>query len=123
MDLGMGVLKILFSIFKVLFKPCVKIGHALGLEWMLVLYWIPLLLGGKGLFTLAVICTLLQIALNIYCKIKKEKSKNLVVYGFSVLSKRLKGENEKGFLADLNTDNEQSQIELAALIKALSLED
>lgn len=105
MDLGMGVLKILFSIFKVLFKPCVKIGHALGLEWMLVLYWIPLLLGGKGLFTLAVICTLLQIALNIYCKIKKEKSKNLVVYGFSVLSKRLKGENEKGFIADLNTDN------------------
>lgn len=108
MDLGGATLKAVWNIVKVLFKPCMKIGHALGLEWMLILYWIPFSLvnrSSKVWYTIAVTCTLVQLALNIFCKIRGERSRNFVVYGLIFLFKHLKGEKAKGILAKLNTDN------------------
>lgn len=108
MDLGGATLKAVWNIVKVLFKPCMKIGHALGLEWMLILYWIPFSMvnrSSKVWYTIAVTCTLVQLALNIFCKIRGERSRNFVVYGLIFLFKHLKGEKAKGILAKLNTDN------------------
>lgn len=108
MDLGVATLKALWYIVRVLFKPCMKIGHALGLEWMLILYWIPFSMvnrSSKVWYTIAVMCTLVQLALNIFCKIRGERSRNFVVYGLISLFKHLKGEKSKGILAKLNTDN------------------
>ena len=42
MDLGTSCAKTFFTIIQKLFRPCMKIGHALGLEWMLILYWISI---------------------------------------------------------------------------------
>ena len=108
MDLGTSTVKAVFTIIKVLFKPCLKIGHALGLEWMLILYWIPFSMVGKSnkaWYVIAITCTLLQIALNLYCKVKGERARNFVVYGVILLFKHLKGEKAKGILAKLNTDS------------------
>ena len=108
MDLGTSTVKAVFTIIKVLFKPCLKIGHALGLEWMLILYWIPFSMVGKSnkaWYVIAITCTLLQIALNLYCKVKGERARNFVVYGVILLFKHLKGDKAKGILAKLNTDS------------------
>lgn len=107
MDLGTSVVKAVWQIVRVLFKPCMKIGHALGLEWLLFLYWLPFTFLGnsnKAWYTIAVICTLVQLALNIFCKVRGERSRNFVIYGLIVLFKHLKGEKAKGILAKLNTD-------------------
>lgn len=108
MDLGLSVLKAVWTIVRLLFKPCVKIGHALGLEWLLVLYWLPFTLfdkSNKVWYTIAVTLTLAQLALNIFCKIRGERSRNLVIYLAIAVFKHLKGEKAKGILAKLNTDS------------------
>ena len=108
MDLGASVLKAVWTITRMLFKPCMKIGHALGLEWMLILYWIPFSLVNKSStlwYYIAITFTVAQVVLNIFCKVKGERSRNLVVYALIFVFKHLKGEKAKGFLAKLNTDS------------------
>lgn len=108
MDLGGSLIKAIWSIVRVIFKPCLRIGHALGLEWMLVCYWIPFSMVGKSdkaCFTIAMFFTIAQAGLNLFCKVKGEKSSNLIIYGITYLVKRTKGEKSKGFIAKLNTDN------------------
>lgn len=108
MDLGGSCVKAIWGFIKMFGKPLLKLGHAVGLEWMLILYWIPFSFMGKSnkaWYVIAITCTLLQIALNIYCKVKGERARNFVVYGLILLFKHLKGEKAKGFLAKLNTDS------------------
>ena len=107
MDLGTSVAKAIYSVIKVIAKPCLKLGHALGMEWMMILYWIPFSLFGrsdKTWYMVAMICTILQFALNIFCKIKGEKSKNLIVYLLEMAKKLFRCDQKKGFAAKLNLD-------------------
>lgn len=108
MDFSTSVVKAIWSIFRVLLKPCLKIGHALGLEWMLILYWIPFSMVGesdKAWFIIAIIFTISQICLNIFCKVKGEKSKNIICYGVKLLISKIRCDRSKGFIAKVNTDN------------------
>lgn len=108
MDLGLSVVKALFSIIRVAFKPCMKIGHALGLEWMLILYWIPFSMVGRSnkvWYSIAVTLTIAQCVLNIFCKIRGEKQRNLIIYAIITIFKNLKGEKAKGIVAKLNKDS------------------
>ena len=108
MDLGKSVAKAVWSIVKASFKPCMKIGHAFGLEWMLFLYWIPFSFFGRSSkvwYTKAVTCMLIQLALNYYCKVRGEKSRNFIICLFLFIAKQIKGEKAKGFIAKLNLDS------------------
>lgn len=108
MDLGTSCVKAISGFIRMFGKPLLRLGHALGLEWMLILYWIPFSLVGKSnkaWYVIAITCTLLQIALNLYCKVKGERARNFVVYGVILLFKHLKGDKAKGILAKLNTDS------------------
>ena len=69
MDLGTSVAKAIYSVIKVIAKPCLILGHALGMEWMMILYWIPFSLFGrsdKTWYMVAMICTILKFAFNIF---------------------------------------------------------
>ena len=108
MDLGKSVAIAVWSIVKASFKPCMKIGHAFGLEWMLFLYWIPFSFFGRSSkvwYTIAVTCMLIQLALNYYCKVRGERSRNFIICLFLFIAKQIKGEKAKGFIAKLNLDS------------------
>ncbi len=109
--LGEDLAKWLFNAIRKLLKPALKFGHALGVEWMLILYWVPFSMAGKSntlWFYIALSLTVAQLVLNLYCKVKGEKARNLIVFATIHIVKNLKGEGAKGIIAKLNTENVQS---------------
>ena len=48
---------------------------------------------------------ILQLMLNIFCKSKGERSRNIIIYIFLFIAKQIRGEKAKGFIAKLNLDS------------------
>lgn len=116
MDLGVGVVKFLGTLVRALWKPLSRLGHALGLEWWLIIYFIPTRLGlanrSGWLLSLSLILSLTQIALNIYCHRTNQKNVNILKFGIKFILKKIyrifKKDNVKGFEAELTLDNKEN---------------
>lgn len=116
MDLGVGVVKFLGTLVRALWKPLSRLGHALGLEWWLIIYFIPTRLGlanrSGWLLSLSLILCVTQIALNIYCKRTNQKNVNLLKFGIKFVVKKIyrifKKDNVKGFEAEFNLDTKEN---------------
>jgi len=106
MDFGTSAVKGFINVLKFLKKPALYLVNVAGFVWFLILYIIPFILGyrGKSMLYIGLILSAFQIVINIYCKVNKEKKKNLLVFGFILLLNTLKKEKSKGFVAKLNID-------------------